>query len=436
MHLKEKYDIIVAGAGIAGISAAVKAASMGVSVLLIEHYPFLGGMSAAGMVSPFMKSETDGINLVKGVYKEIELGLKNMGGMIDNGFYSWAFRSVANALLWKHNVDIAFNTDLVAVEVNSGEVKSIKLSTNDGLLEVKAKQFIDTTGDAQLVSQGNFSWLKGDEQTGKLQALTLFFRMGGINVQKTADYVKQNPNDFLDWMDIEFDFKHIISIAGYKSFIKKAQDEGRLSKEIEYIFFTTLPESGEGSFNCTNILGIDPSDSEALTKAELIGHQQVAQLVDLMNNEVPGFESAYLIDTGIQVGVRETRRAVAEYMMSGDDILKGADFTDTIARGCYGIDIHGQENEKSRMEELQEGAWYGIPYRSLLVKNSENLLVAGRCIGSTREGHSALRIMPTASATGEACGAAAAIAVKKETALRSIDYQELKQELIYNIEEM
>ena len=93
MQLQSEYDVVVAGAGIAGISAAVKAGSMGSSVLLIEHYPFLGGMSSAGMVSPFMKSVTGDKELVKGIYKEVEKGMRNMGGMIDNGFYSWAFRS-------------------------------------------------------------------------------------------------------------------------------------------------------------------------------------------------------------------------------------------------------------------------------------------------------------------------------------------------------
>ena len=434
MQLQNEYDVVVAGAGIAGISAAVKAGSLGCSVLLIEHYPFLGGMSSAGMVSPFMKSVTGDKELVKGIYKKVESGMRQMGGMIDNGFYSWAFRSVANHLLYENNVQVAYNTDVIGAEVENGTIRYLNIATPHGISKLYARQFIDTTGDAQLVALGNFPWEKGDEKTGKLQALTLFFRMGGINVEETAEYTKQNKSDFLPWMDFNYDFSRIISIAGYTGLIKKAKEQGRFPEDVDYVFFTTLPSSGEGAFNTTNILGIDPSTSDALTEAERVGHQQVAQVVDFLNSDVPGFEDAYLIDTAVQVGVRETRRAVAQYMMTGDDVLKAAKFDDVVARGCYGVDIHGQKEEKSRMDELEEGAWYDIPLRSLRVKDAKNLMVAGRCIGATREGHAALRIQPTASATGEACGATAALAVRLGVRLDEVPYDKVREVLLHNVE--
>ncbi len=434
MLLRNEYDVVVAGAGIAGISAAVKAGSLGCNVLLIEHYPFLGGMSSAGMVSPFMKSMSGDKDLVQGIYKDVEKGMRNMGGMIDNGFYSWAFRSVANQLLGDANVEVAYNTDVVGAEVEDGRITYLTIATAYGVSRLHARQFIDTTGDAQLVALGSFPWLKGDEKTGKLQALTLFFRMGGIDVEKTAEYSKQHKEDFLPWMDFKYDFSRIISIAGYTGLIKKAKAEGRFPDDVDYVFFTTLPVSGEGAFNTTNILGIDPSTSGALTEAENIGHQQVAQVVDFLNKDVPGFEKAYLIDTAVQVGVRETRRAVAQYMMTGEDILNAAKFDDVVARGCYGVDIHGQKDEESRMDDLEEGAWYDVPLRSLRVKDAENLMVAGRCIGATREGHAALRIQPTASATGEACGATAALAVKLNTTLDKVPYEKIREQLLNNID--
>ena len=434
MQLRNEYDIVVAGAGIAGISAAVKAASMGCSVLLVERFPFAGGMSSAGMVSPFMKSRTGDIDLVKGVFSQIEEHMRHMGGMIDNGFYAWSFRSVANTLLQEAGVDVDFGSDVAIAGVDNKSITSITLASRYGSRQVKASFFIDTTGDAQLVALASFPWLKGDEKTGKLQALTLFFRMGGIDVKKTAEFSKNNPSQFLSWMDFNFDFSKIISIAGYTDLVKKAQEQNRLSEDIQYIFFTSLPESGEASFNTSNILGIDASTSEGLTQAEKTGHQQVAQIVDFLQADVPGFENAFLIETAPQVGVRETRRAIADYMVNGEDILSGKKFDDAIARACYGIDIHGQKGEESRMEELGEGQWYDIPLRSLMVKEAENLLVAGRCIGATREGHAALRIMPTSAATGEACGAIAALAVKTSTPMRSLDYKLIKEQLIHNIE--
>lgn len=432
-ELKPKYDIIVAGAGIAGISAAVKAAQLGASVLLIEHYGFAGGMSTAGMVSPFMKHKVNDEILVRGIFEDIENEMINRKGMIDNGFYASSFRASAFELLKNANSTILLNAQINEVIRIGNSIKSIKVIANEEELTIDADIFIDTTGDAQLVYLGNFAWVKGDEKTGKLQALTLFFRMAGIDVRSVAEYAKQHKEDFFDWMEYDFDFDKIISIAGFFSFVKRANAEKRLPEEIQYIFFTTLPDSGEGSFNTSNILGIDGSTSEDLTKAELIGRNQVYQIVKLLQEEIPGFEKAILLETAVQVGVRETRRAIGDYIVTGDDIKFAHKFDDAIARGCYGIDIHGQKDEQSRMEHLPEGDYYEIPIRALIVKDADNLLVAGRCISSTREGHSALRIQPTSAATGEACGALAALAVKHKKQIRDINFKDVQKLITHNI---
>lgn len=434
-QLKNSYDVIVAGAGIAGISAAVKAARESASVLLIEHYGFVGGMSTAGMVSPFMKHTVNGEPLVKGVFEDIENEMRNRNGMIDNGFFASSFRAASFNLLTDVDCEILLNAEILSVNRTENRIESLTVLVNGKRIVVSAKVFIDTTGDAQLLYLGNFAWVKGDEKTGKLQALTLFFRMCNIDIRRVADYVKENPQNFFDWVEHDFNFDKIISIAGYFDQIKKAIQTGRLNEELEYIFFTTLPESGEGSFNTSNILGIDATTSLNLTHAELIGRNQVYNVVKLLQNEIPGFENSILLETAVQVGVRETRRAVGEYAVTGDDIKHGNKFDDAIARGCYGIDIHGQKDEKSRMEHLPEGQYYEIPLRSLIVKDAENLLVAGRCISSTREGHSALRIQPTSAATGEACGALSALSVKEELPLRKVNYKELKELIKYNLTE-
>lgn len=432
-ELKSKYDIIVAGAGIAGISAAVKASQLGASVLLIEHYGFVGGMSTAGMVSPFMKHKVNDEILVRGIFEDIENEMMNRKGMIDNGFYASSFRASAFELLKNANSTILLNAQINEIIKIGNSIKSIKVIANEEELTIDADIFIDTTGDAQLVYLGNFPWVKGDEKTGKLQALTLFFRMAGIDVKSVAEYAKQHKEDFFDWMDYDFDFNKIISIAGFFSFVKRAIAEKRLPEEIQYIFFTTLPDSGEGSFNTSNILGIDGSTSEDLTKAELIGRNQVYQIVKLLQEEIPGFEKAILLETAVQVGVRETRRAIGDYIVTGDDIKFAHKFDDAIARGCYGIDIHGQKDEQSRMEHLPEGDYYEIPIRALIVKDADNLLVAGRCISSTREGHSALRIQPTSAATGEACGALATLAVKHKKQIRDINFRDVQKLITHNI---
>jgi hypothetical protein len=431
--LNTTYDVVVAGAGIAGISAAIKAAREGASVLLIEHYGFVGGMSTAGMVSPFMKHSINGEPLVRGVFEDIEIEMQNRNGMIDNGFYASSFRAAAFNLLDKAHSSILLNCEIVKVNRTENKINSLSVLINGIEYEVIAKVFIDTTGDAQLLFLGNFPFNKGDEKSGKLQALTLFFRIINIDIKAVTEYAKKNKNNFFDWMEYDFDFSKIISIAGYFNQVKKAINEGRLQEDVQYIFFTTLPESGEGSFNTSNILGIDASTSFGLTEAELVGRKQVYEIVKILQDEIPGFENSILLETAVQVGVRETRRAIGEYIVTGDDIKFAKKFDDAVARACYGIDIHGQKDEQSRMEHLVEGQYYEIPMRALIVKSAENLLVAGRCISSTRGGHSALRIQPTSSATGEACGALAALSVRQNIAIRQVKYSDLKKLIGYNL---
>lgn len=431
--MKYSYDIVVVGAGLTGITAAIKASREGANVLLVERYDFVGGMSTAGMVSPFMKHSVGNDVLVQGIYQEIENEMRKQKGMIDNGFYANSFRSVAYKLLANANVSLTLGSEIISVNKSKKHIDSIVIINKKGKHTIKAKSFIDTSGDAQLLYLGNFPYSKGDESTGLLQALTLFFRMDGIDIRKATDFVKDNPNDFFGWMDYNFDFAKIISVAGYFSFVRKAIELGKLHPSVEYIFFTTLPDSGEASFNTSNILELDASSSFNLTKAEFIGREQVNQVVNLLQSEIPGFENSYLLETAVQVGVRETRRAIGQYIITGKDIKTGQKFDDAIARACYGIDIHGQKDEQSRMEEIPEGQYYEIPMRSLIIKDAENLLVAGRCVSSTREGQSAVRIMPTCAAMGEACGALAAIASKQGIQLQEVSYNEVRNTIKHNL---
>ncbi len=427
------FDVIVTGGGIAGISAAIKAARENVKVLLIEQYGFPGGMSTAGMVSPFMKHSIENEILVRGIFEELEIEMRKLEGMIDNGFYASAFRLASLKLLKESGVTVLFHSPITRVNRANKKIDSVWVLLFGEEIEIRGKVFIDTSGDAQILYLGNFPWVKGDEETGKLQAMTLFFRMGGINFHEALDYVKNNKEDFFSWMTYDFDLNKIISVAGYFSIVKKAIEEKRLSEDISYIFYTTLPSSGEASFNTSNILELDGSSSYDLTHAEFEGRKQVWQIVKVLQNDVPGFKNSYLLETAIQVGVRETRRAVGDYVMTEEDILSCRKFDDAIARGCYGIDIHGQRDEQSRLDEMVENDYYEVPIRSLVVKEAENLLVAGRCLSATRKAHGALRIMPTSAAMGEACGALAGLAVKLNTNIRDVPVSLVQDKIRHNL---
>lgn len=426
------YNVIVAGGGIAGIAAAVKAARTGAKTLLIEQYGFTGGSATAGMVSPFMKHTVHGIPLTKGIFQELEDGMIRRNGMIDNGFSGIAFRLAAFELLNEAGVDILPNAVLINAKLRNRMLHAVEVLYEGAIYTIQGNIFIDTTGDAQLVYLAGLPYEKGEN--GRLQSMTLFFRMGNIHIPEALEYIQSHKDDFFEWMDYNFKLDKIISIGGYFSFVQRAHREKRLSENVKYIFYTTLPQSGEASFNTSNILELDGTRSADMTRAEIEGRRQVMDVVHLLQTEIPGFSSAWLLETATQVGIRETRRIVGDYVVTGKDVLEGRKFEDMIARASYGIDIHGARGENDRMEELEEGDYYTIPFRSLIHRDAENVLSAGRCLSATREGHAAIRIMPTSAATGEAAGAAAGLAIRLKTSVRNIPYAMLRHEIRHNIE--
>lgn len=433
-RLNPSYDVIVAGAGIAGISAAIAAARNGASTLLIERYGFTGGMSTAGMVSPFMKywiQQENGVKvpLVGGIFEEINVRMQAIGGMIENGFSALAFKHVTTEMLLSSGVDLALFSSTIDIERTGDRLSAIVIQSGNTVKRFEGSIFIDTTGDAEILYLSKAPWVKGDEQTGLLQAMTTFFRVGGINLVAACDDVRLHPEQYFEWSTKEYRPDAIVSIAGYKEIVKRAQERKELPEAVSYFFFTSLPGYGETAFNTTNILGLDGSSSFDLTQAEIEGRRQAMRSFGIIKRECPGFQHSYLIETGVQVGVRETRRAIGEYAVTGNDVRTGAKFADAIARANYGVDIHGQKNEKSVMEYLREGEYYEIPVRSLIVKETENLLTAGRSISSTREGHAALRIQATSSATGEAAGLLASLAIQKSCSVREIPIDTIQSQL-------
>ncbi|MCF7832927.1 MAG: FAD-dependent oxidoreductase [Candidatus Marinimicrobia bacterium] len=410
-----KTDIAIVGAGIAGICSAVSAAREGCKVVLIESFSYVGGLATGGMVSPFMKHEVRGKSLVEGIFKELKDRIRADGGLIDNGFSADVFRDTATIMLSEAGVDLYLNSKLIEVERDTTKIKELTVIKENVTIKIQAEQFIDTSGDAVLAFLSDAPYEISDEQ----QAMTLFFKMKNIDLKNAIDYVKNNPDDFFPWSTKAYDPAHIASVAGYYSFIKKAQAQGSLSDAVQYIFFSTLPEPGTASFNCVNLLGFDGTKAKDLEDAYLEGRTQIADIVKILKN-IPGFVKARLAKIADRVGVRETRRVIGDYVMTADDIRQGRKFKDAIAKACYGIDIHGQKEDESIMEELPEGEYYEIPKQTLFVKSVLNLQAAGRCISSTREGQAALRIMPTCAATGEAAGKIAAKAINTNKTIREV----------------
>ena len=191
-----------------------------------------------------------------------------------------------------------------------------------------------------------------------------------------------------------------------------------------------LPRAGEWWANVSRVHGVDATDADQLTQAEIEGHRQVIYLVNFLRKYVPGFENCYLVDTGTQIGVRETRRIMGEYVLTQEDVFEARRFKDAIARVSFPIDIHDVKGGGGFFEGPREGPYYTVPYRCLVPKKVENLLVAGRCISATHEAHGSLRVMPPCFATGQAAGTAGALALETNVSPRYVDVELLRESLV------
>jgi hypothetical protein len=222
----------------------------------------------------------------------------------------------------------------------------------------------------------------------------------------------------------------LTAVAGLYDLWKAALEQGEVNIPREVVSFFITPYADEVSVNMTRVTNIDPLDPDDLTRAEVESRKQVMELLEFFRKHVPGFEQARIAATGTQIGIRESRRIVGEYTLTREDVLQGRRFEDAVARSAYPIDIHNPTGSGTVTHRLPEGESYEIPYRCLVPRNVERLLVAGRCISTTHEALASTRLTPTVMTLGQAAGTAAAFAGKTGVPLRSLDTQLLRSTLM------
>ncbi len=431
----DDVDVLVVGGGPAGVSAAVAAARVGARTFLVERHGFLGGMWTAGMVltlAAFNSLLRPYRRCVAGVGGEWLARATALGGAEDNeGFLlnsdPETMKLVADEMLEAAGVSILYHTWGAHPILEDGRVRGAFLENVDGRRAILAQVTIDATGNGDIAARAGAPWEKGQ----MLQPMTMPFRMGNVRLDRDKDHlapatipigpdpvVLEGPllNTYSSRrLDVDIDY------AAMRAARRRGELPpfggpwfGGLEKDVVWV-------------NATRVVG-DASVASELTRAEVQGRRDTQSILTYFRDHVPGFERASLLHTSTQIGVRETRRIVGEYTLTEDDIVGGARFDDSIAVGCWPIDIHPSDGHVG-VHAMHVPAPYQIPYRTLVPLDIEGLLIAGRCISVTHEALGSTRIGATCTATGQAAGVAAALSAARGGSPRILSARLLRDAL-------
>ncbi|CAN7689646.1 FAD-dependent oxidoreductase [Neorhizobium tomejilense] len=434
------YDVLVVGGGPAGLTAALAAAEDGLRVGLLESRSFVGGNMTIGLpVLGFLGQK--GNQVIYGLPQKFIERLKERNAASEHRpcplhmgitlVEPEAVKTVGLEMLTEAGVDVVFYTFVAGVIMSDdgSTIRGVVTESKSGRSVVVGKIVIDCTGDADVAYRAGVATEKGDEHGG-MQPPTLMFCLSNVDTEKLRMSIAVEKRTYLtDFIPAEyFGQNQQFIVVGLRELIAKARTERNLDIPNERTIIITGLKKGEAWINMTRVTGTDGTDARSLTHGEIVARHQIDDIVEYLINYVPGFEEAHFTKTAPFLGIRETRRIVGRYTMNEQDVLGCRHFEDAIAVASYPIDIHRPGDEGCTL--IWCGDCYDIPYRSLLPKSIENLIVAGRSISATHEAMGAIRVMATCMAMGEAAGRAAGIAISQGVRPSDVDIHALRRKLL------
>lgn len=427
------YDVIVAGGGPAGIAAAMASARNGARTLLVESMGSLGGTVTNGSLPAFCPYGNTDSPLIRGIGLEILEALRAQMTLPafytdtpEKPLYSWfpvdseALKIILDEKVAGSGCDLLLHTHVVGCRKDGSRITQIETLTGGTRMLLQADVFIDCTGDASLAAEAGCQIRVGNE-CGQVQSGTLCFKVAGFDTERFIRYVREDGED-----------------GNLRHACARAMADGAFPEGETKVAGFSLPFPGVAVFNFGHIYGIDPTDPHSMTQAEITGRKRLRELLKFLRNYVPGAEDAHLVESGPNVGIRESRRVMGEYMLTREDFFRRADFEDAIAYYCYPIDVHGFQADDRANQEWNEiyynqryrpGEAYAVPYRSLIPLSVENLLTAGKIISCDQAMLGSVRVVPCCFATGQAAGTAAAMAVHTGKSVRDISVPRLRETL-------
>ena len=398
-----KIDVLVVGGGPAGIGAAVAAARNGAEALLLEGTNCLGGLGTNSLV-PMIRTAGDNGGIVR-EYWEL---LQSCGGCVINETHANIVPSIGKLaaldMVLSSGAKVHFHTLAEGVKMRNNFIESVYTASKDGRTAITPLIVVDASGDGDIAAWAGNPYEKGSED-GKIQALSFNFIINGVELDK-----RPLPEEF-------------------KALVRKAVQNGEL--ELPEYSLKKLALPGNSKMQIDMAFNIDASTQDGLTQAEIICQKRLFMFWKFLKKYVSGFEKAVLTDIASYAGVRETRRIIGKKTLCEEDVMKGVKHPDGICRCSWYMDLHDGQN-KDPLKEYRAarapapGDYYDIPYGCLVPLKTENLLLSGRCISSTRAANGSLRLQTSCMNLGQAAGTAAALCAKRKISPATLDPVELR----------
>lgn len=470
-------DALVVGGGTAGFVAAIAVARNGARAILVEQHDYLGGTMSGAMVMMIRsmrhmqgpgtgetrrlvqtgyESSYDHEQVVYSIAQEFVDRMVEAGAawgakgkatarqMFDPEIAKW----VIEQMTLEAGVDVWLYSHATDVLLSDNRVMGVVVENLQERVEINAKVTIDATGDGDISVAAGAAFEKGDPDEGRCQPLSLYFALAGVDLDATLRYLRENPKEigeqYVSTLCRLREEGKPITFALIKSRVKEAVERGEYpipygieNVNPEAVHCLARPIFRNGAFrydityhNMDMAYNVDATNRSELTEAT-IGMRDVAvKMAAFYRKYIPGYEKAYLAYTAQFVGIRDSRRIVCDYTLTRDDVLSGRKFDDGIGRYGSIVDVHDREGkEETLLKEVGGKGWFHIPYRIVLPRGIENLLVAGRCVSADFIAQGCTRSQAACMLTGQATGTAAALAIKKGIEPRAIDIRELQSVL-------
>lgn len=455
MRVRPEVDVIVCGGGTAGAIAAIASARTGAGTMLIEQYGSVGGMASTGM-SFLGVSDGSGRRALGGIGAELLERLTGTGAAFEDrpdkqvGSVSVAdpiaLQQTLLEMLLEAGVSCLLHTFCVDAVKEGPRVRGVLVANKAGLELALAKVLVDATGDADVAARAGTRFVVGRADDGLTQPVTRIFRMCDVEVAGMLAYLQSHPGE----MDLPERWDggaaytaqdlaaSSIVMDAFPTLVAEARRSGELTVPRDRIGIETGPAPGVVTINATRVHGVDGTDPDALSRAEIETQRQMFEIIRFLRHRVPGFRRARLLDSAYQVGVRETRHLAGDYVLTLDDVLEGRDFPDAVARGAYPLDLHDLRPGAHVLGARVGGGGvtlrriehsYAIPLRALLPAGLDGIAVAGRAISATHEAAGSVRGQAVCMATGHAAGTVAALSAAAGIAPRYLPVTRVRETL-------